>query len=112
MSEAVQAHVHEPVVHHPGASVYVAVAAILAVLTAMEVAVFYIAAMAPVMVPLLLILSAVKFALVVMFYMHLKYDSWLLSSVFIFPLLIATSLRLAVMRLFGYLSHHIALPPF
>jgi cytochrome c oxidase subunit IV len=112
MSEAVQAHVHEPVFHHPGASVYVTIAAILAVLTAMEVAIFYIHAMAPVMVPLLLILSAAKFALVAMFYMHLKYDSWLLSSVFIFPLLIATFLLFALMMLFSYLSHHLALPPF
>jgi cytochrome c oxidase subunit 4 len=112
MSEAVQAHAHEPVFHHPGASVYVTIAAVLAVLTAMEVAVFYIPSMAPVMVPLLLILSGAKFALVVMFYMHLKYDSWLLSSVFIFPLLIATFLLIAVMMLFAYLSHHITPPPF
>jgi cytochrome c oxidase subunit IV len=112
MSEAAQAHVHEPEFHHPGAAVYVTVAVILAVLTAMEVTVFYISAMRPVMVPLLLILSAAKFALVVMFYMHLKYDSWLLSSVLIFPLMIAAFLLFALMFLFAYLSHHAILPPF
>jgi cytochrome c oxidase subunit 4 len=112
MSEAAQAHVHEPEFHHPGAAVYVTIAVFLTILTAMEIAVFYISAMRPVMVPLLLILSAAKFALVVMFYMHLKYDSWLLSSILIFPLMIAAFLLFALMFLFAYLSHHLALPPY
>jgi cytochrome c oxidase subunit 4 len=112
MSEAAQAYMHEPEFHHPGAAVYVIVAVILTVLTAMEIAVFYISAMRPVMVPLLLILSAAKFALVVMFYMHLKYDSWLLTTVLVFPLMIAAFLMFALMFLFAYLSHHLALPPY
>ncbi len=112
MSEAVQAHVHETEFHHPVASVYVTIAVFLTVLTAMEIAVFYIPAMSAVMVPLLLILSAAKFALVAMFYMHLKFDSWLLSTVFVFPLMIATFLLFALMMLFTTLSHHLALPPY
>jgi hypothetical protein len=59
-------------------------------------------------VPLLLILSAAKFALVAMFYMHLRYDGTVVSSIFIFPLAIATFLLVALVLLFGYLSHHLA----
>jgi cytochrome c oxidase subunit 4 len=112
MSEAAQAQMHEPEFHHPGARIYVTIAVFLTVLTAMEIAVFYISAMRPVMVPLLLILSAAKFALVVMFYMHLKYDNWLLSSVLLFPLMIAAFLLFALMFLFAYLSQHLMLPPY
>ena len=43
-----------------------------------------------VLVPVLIVLGAAKFALVAMFYMHLKYDGWLLTGVFVFPLMIAT----------------------
>ena len=38
---------------------------------------------------MLLLLSAAKFALVAMFYMHLKQDSKLFTGVFVFPLIIA-----------------------
>jgi len=68
---------------------YVVVAALLAVLTAMEVWASYIHALIPILVPLLLVLSGAKFALVVMFYMHLRYDSWTFSAIFLPPLLIA-----------------------
>ena len=74
---------------HPGAATYLIIAAFLIVLTAMEITVFYVHALRPVLVPVLIVLAAAKFALVVMFYMHLKYDGWLLSGVFIFPLVMA-----------------------
>ena len=86
---------------HPGAREYLAIASILAVLTAVEVAVFYIPAMHPMLVPTLLTLSAVKFALVAMFYMHLKFDHRLFSWLFVTPMIIAAFVILALMRLFG-----------
>jgi len=54
-------------------------------------------------VPALLSLSAVKFALVVMFYMHLKADHKLFSFVFTGPLLLATCVIIALLFLFGKL---------
>lgn len=108
MSEIAHAENHEAQVHHPGASTYVLIAAFLFVLTAMEITVFYVHALRPVLVPLLLVLAAAKFALVVMFYMHLKYDAWLLTGVFVFPLIIATVLLVSLILLFAYLSHHVA----
>ena len=39
--------------------------------------------------PVVMIVSAAKFVLVVMFYMHLKYDSKVFTGVFIFPMTLA-----------------------
>ena len=52
--------------------------------------------------PLLLLLSAAKFALVAMFYMHLKQDSKLFSGVFVFPLIIAAFIIIALLVLHLY----------
>jgi cytochrome c oxidase subunit 4 len=53
-------------------------------------------------VPLLLLLSAGKFALVAMFYMHLKQDHKLFSGVFVFPLIIAAFIIVALIILQAY----------
>ncbi|MGD2063336.1 MAG: cytochrome C oxidase subunit IV family protein [Nitrospirota bacterium] len=86
---------------HPGTRVYLAVAAVLTVLTAIEVTVFYVPAMKPVLLPVLLILSAAKFALVVMFYMHLKFDRAAYGAIFIAQLFIAAVVIIALMVLFA-----------
>ena len=99
---------HEGSISHPGAATYLIIAAFLIVLTVMEITVFYVHPLRPVLVPVLLVLAAAKFALVAMFYMHLKYDGWLLTGVFVFPLLAATVLLAALLMLFAYLSHHLA----
>ena len=53
-----------------------------------------------VLVPVLLVLSAAKFTLVVMFYMHLKTDSRFFSFLFGAPLLLAMGVLLALLLLF------------
>ncbi len=75
---------------HATVGTYVLIGLILTVITAVEVAVFYIPALAGVLVPTLLILSAAKFVLVVMFYMHLKYDHPVFRQVFFGPLILGT----------------------
>ena len=106
--EAYESQAHETEVRHPGAATYLIIAAFLLVLTVMEITVFYVHPLRPVLVPVLLVLAAAKFALVAMFYMHLKYDGWLLSAIFMFPLLAAMILLAALIMLFAYLSHHMA----
>ena len=59
----------------PPISVYVYVGLILAILTAVEVAAFYLDVSGSVLVPIFIILSLFKFVLVVMFFMHLKYEA-------------------------------------
>lgn len=94
-------HAH-PVEHaHPGAKQYVGIAVVLTVITAIEVAVFYVPSLAFALVPILLVLSALKFGLVALFYMHLKFDHRLFSWLFYVPMLIAIAVILALMALFG-----------
>lgn len=88
---------------HPSWQFYVLIGIVLTVITAAEVAVFYIPALRSVLVPILLVLSGAKFALVVMFYMHLKYDSWILSGVFVAPLTLAVFVVIALIVLFHVL---------
>ncbi len=87
--------------HHPNLGMYVKVAVILTVITAMEFTSIYIRQLTPILVPLLIVLSAAKFALVVLFFMHLRYDPRALSVVFVGSLIIATVLALALMTLSG-----------
>ncbi|MDQ3782249.1 MAG: cytochrome C oxidase subunit IV family protein, partial [Actinomycetota bacterium] len=62
---------------------YWMIALILAVVTAAEVAASYVEAVEPVLVPLLLVMGAVKFGIVVAFFMHLKFDRPLFRSLFL-----------------------------
>ena len=87
---------------HASTATYLTIAAILLIITLVEVGVFYVPAFKPVLAPLLLVLSAFKFALVVMFYMHLKYDHKLFTGVFLVPLSIATAVIIALLFLFGF----------
>jgi azurin len=73
------------------------------VITGAEVAIFYVEALTSVLIPILIVMSAVKFALVVMFYMHLKFDHRLFTWLFVGCLTLATSVVLALMALFGVL---------
>ena len=97
---------------HQSAGMYVKIGIVLFVLTALEVGLYEFtygsragasaAALQPFFVPLLLLLSAAKFALVAMFYMHLKQDHRLFTGVFVFPLIIATVIILALIVLEAY----------
>lgn len=86
---------------HPGVMTYVIIGVILTVITAVEVAIFYIPALSGVIVPLLLTLSAGKFVLVVMFYMHLKMDSRIFTGVFLAPMALAVLLVIGLILLFN-----------
>ena len=89
---------------HPTPLTYLKVAMALAVLTGVEVGVFYVDALEPAFLPIFLILSLAKFVLVVMFYMHLKFDARLFSGVFVGGLLLAIAVAVTVMALFQVLS--------
>jgi cytochrome c oxidase subunit IV len=52
---------------------------------------------------LILILSALKFALVVMFYMHLKYDSKVFTGIFLFPFALGALVIFALFVLYKIL---------
>ena len=91
----------EPRDAHASVATYLTVAVVLAAVTALEVGVIYIRQLTQILVPLLLVMSAAKFALVVLFFMHLRYDSRVLSVLFVGPLTIAVGLVVALMTLTG-----------
>ena len=87
---------------HPTPGTYFKVAMILSVLTAIEVGIFYITGLSYAIIPILAVLSIGKFALVVMYYMHLKFDSKIFSGMFFFGMFVATGVVLALMALFSW----------
>ena len=87
---------------HASPGFYWAIGAILTVITAVEVAVVYVPALDPVLVPVL-VLSAAKFILVVMFFMHLKFDSKIYTGLFISGMALATFMMVALIVLFHVL---------
>jgi cytochrome c oxidase subunit IV len=90
---------------HPTWSTYWKVALILTLITVVEVWIYYTPfTESKLFVPTLLIMSAAKFIIVVMFYMHLKYDHKLFRALFTGPLLIAAFTLLTLMFLFGKLA--------
>ena len=86
---------------HPTAATYTKIAVTLVILTALEVAVYYVESIRAYLVPILIVLMIVKFALVAMYYMHLKQDSKLFSGLFVFPILIAIVVIIALIALFS-----------
>ena len=103
-THAAAGEVHE----HPTWATYKWVALILTVITVIEVWGYYIPALVSsrIFVPALLVLSALKFAIVVLFYMHLKYDHKIFKALFTGPLIIAMSTLLALMLVFGKFARH------
>ena len=86
---------------HASVRTYVMVAVILTLITAMEFSVIYIRELTPILVPLLVVMSAAKFALVVLFFMHLRYDARPLSLIFVGSLAIALGIAVALTTLTG-----------
>jgi len=82
---------------HPSPSEYVRIAIVLALVTAAEVAVYYMEAVRDILVPLLLLFSFVKFSLVVLWYMHLKFDSKTYARFFLIGISGAVTLYLIVL---------------
>ena len=95
---------------HPGPATYFKIGIVLFVLTGLEVAAYELAhrggtteqVLRPVVVPILLVLSALKFALVAAFYMHLKNDHRAFTGLFVSGLIIAAVVIVALMLLMSY----------
>lgn len=92
---------HHTQPHHPTWQDYVKIGVILAVITAVEVAIVYVEALEPVLLPLLLALGALKFALVILYFMHLKQDHKFFLVLFVGGLFLATGVILALLAMFG-----------
>ena|SRR5690348_4279338 len=102
---------HEGEHKHPTWQTYAKIALVLFILTFLEVYAFEIGrsetnplhgAVGPIVVPILLVLSALKFFLVAAFYMHLKQDSKLFTHLFFWRIVIASIVIVSLIMLFNY----------
>jgi cytochrome c oxidase subunit 4 len=89
---------------HPGPGEYVKVAVVLAVVTAIEVAAYYVTALPrPVFSAALLVMMVLKFSLVALWFMHLRFDSHLFRRLFIGGIILALVIYTIVLLTFGLL---------
>lgn len=86
---------------HPGPLEYIKIGLILAVITAVEVGIYYVEAIEDVLVPILIVLSALKFSLVVLWFMHLRFDNRLYSWLLAVGLMLAVILMAIVLTMLG-----------
>ena len=89
---------------HLGPRAYILIGVVLAVITAVEVAAFYLDVTAWLLSMLLLLLSGSKFVLVVGYFMHLRFDDWRFLALFAFPFVIAVSIMVALLGVFQNLT--------
>jgi cytochrome c oxidase subunit 4 len=104
------AHSHEETVTgtghaHPSDRSYVGIALILALITAAEVATFYLEdELGSVLIPALVVMMIVKFAMVAGWFMHLRFDSNLFTRLFVSGLVLAVGVYLAMLAAFEFFS--------
>lgn len=99
---------------HPTPLTYFKVAITLSVLTAAEFGIFYVEWIGHGIIPILTLMSAAKFILVAMFYMHLRYDKLglsiagreipVFSVMFVAGLIVAAGVVFALMGLFNFFT--------
>lgn len=104
------AHGHEGA-DHPGPGKYAAIAVVLSAITFLEFGAFYVDALREVKaayVTLLVVASSIKFALVAMFYMHLKFDNRNFTRLLVTGLILATGVLFSLLALF-FLAHPVSM---
>lgn len=86
---------------HPSPLEYIQIGVALAVLTAIEVTLFYIDPPRSAFIPMILALSAGKFTLVVLWFMHLKFDSRIFTTAFAGGTALAAAVFVVVLATLG-----------
>ena len=92
--------------HHPSTKQYVLVAVILFAITIVEFLIIFPDQdlIGAAKIPVLIFLSAIKFAIVIMFYMHLKFDHRMFTMFFLAGLALAFAAGIAVLGMFAALG--------
>lgn len=90
---------HQETAGHATDAQYIKIALVLAVVTAIEVGLFYVDIGAA-NNPALLLLAVVKFVIVALYFMHLKWDSRILRRLFFSGLVLAILCYVAVLLTF------------
>jgi cytochrome c oxidase subunit 4 len=87
-------------VRHPSPKEYIRIAIVLGVITAAEVAIYYLDLARGLLIPLLFFFAGVKFTLVVLWFMHLKFDNRTYARFFVLGLAGAVTLFTIVLLTF------------
>jgi cytochrome c oxidase subunit 4 len=87
-------------VRHPSPKEYIRIAIVLGVITAAEVGIYYLDISRGLLIPLLFLLAAIKFTLVVLWFMHLRFDSRTYARFFVLGLAGAVTLFTVVLLTF------------
>ncbi|HEV3472514.1 MAG TPA: cytochrome C oxidase subunit IV family protein [Actinomycetota bacterium] len=85
---------------HPTPRKYVNIAIILAIVTALEVAVYYVTMPDSMLITVLAIMAIIKFVMVVAYFMHLRFDSRIFRRLFVTGVILAFFVFGVVMVLF------------
>ena len=95
-----------PHARHPSTKEYVRIAIILGVITAGEVAIYYLDWVHEhgLLIPLLFFFAVIKFSLVVLWFMHLRFDSRTYARFFLMGLAGAITLFLILLMVFRTFS--------
>lgn len=94
---------HDATHDHPSDKKYIQIALILAVLTAAEVATFYVEEeLGALLIPILMVMMVVKFVIVAAFFMHLRFDSRLFTWVFAAGILLASAVYIGLLLSFRF----------
>jgi cytochrome c oxidase subunit 4 len=86
---------------HPGDKQYVVIALILGLFTAIEVLTYFVD-FGGAAIPTLLALMVIKFAMVVLYFMHLKFDSPVFMRLFIVGISLALSVYCIMLAAFQF----------
>ena len=89
---------------HPGPRQYVMIAVILAIITAIEVGLYYVDLAKGLLITLLILLAGIKFTMVLMFFMHLKFDSKIFSWFFASAMAVAGVAFFVVLAMFRFFA--------
>ena len=84
---------------HGTPAFYAIVGLILAVITLVEFLIFYVESLGVLLIPIMLILSLMKFVIVVAFFMHLRFDNKLFTYLFFEGFLLAAVIAVALLVL-------------
>lgn len=99
-----EAQLHPAGHDHPSEKQYFVVALILAVVTAIEVGLYYVEMADNALVVSLGVLAIIKFVMVVMYFMHLKFDSPVFRRFFITGMVLAISVYVATLAAMHFFS--------
>ena len=84
---------------HGTPAFYAIVGLVLAVITLVEFLIFYVESLGVLLIPIMLILSLMKFVIVVAFFMHLRFDNKIFTYLFFAGFILAAVISVALLVL-------------